>query len=88
MAYKCVRCGATYPDNLQDWWGRTHETVGMGTEPVCTALVVQKNLPPVPGSNPPEYPKAVCRGGLFFTTEAKATDTAALTPLDQPAPVR
>ena len=64
MANVCAKCGATYPDDLDAWWGNAPETHGMGAQPVCVALREQKNLPKAPDGS---YPQALCRGSLRWS---------------------
>lgn len=50
---ECVKCRATWPDELEARWGETAETSGYGPEPRCVAIVPSRT-----GDN------QVCRGSL------------------------
>ena len=73
MANVCARCGATYPDDLDSWWGRAPETAGMGTQPVCIALREVKGAQPASDGS---IPQAVCRGSLRWSPTTDPTPSA------------
>lgn len=62
-AYECVKCGARYPLDHVNEWGRTAGSDGMGARPCCTALV-ESRVAPTPSG---EKPREVCRGELMLT---------------------
>ena len=73
MANVCARCGATYPDDLDGWWGRAAETQGMGSQPVCVALRENINAPAAPDGSRPQQ---VCRGSLRWSPTTDPTPSA------------
>ena len=82
MSYQCRRCGAVWPDEFVEMWGRHEESQSYGRDPICVALVPALNAPPVDPrhsrSNERETPMEVCRGEL---RDSKATATREVTPL-------
>jgi hypothetical protein len=60
---KCQRCGAVFPGDYQDQWGRKYGR-GLGREPKCEALSSKYHRPiarPKSGFLP-MHPLGVCRG--------------------------
>ncbi len=78
---ECVRCGATYGDELDKDWGRTKETSGHGPVPRCVALV---DAPHAPLTSSGEVPQEQCNGSFRNVTEtaARLDRAVILTPLE------
>lgn len=63
MRFLCVACGAVYPANTRDEWGRGHkDSSGLGPRPVCTQVVEDPYAPKAANG---ETPLRVCRGDLI-----------------------
>lgn len=75
-AYECVKCGARYPVEYVNDWGRHAASDGLGTRPVCGALVEARVPPTATG----EKPRELCRGDLALT-EIKAAEAGTVVPV-------
>lgn len=63
MALKCRKCGTIWPDSLEDEWGLTKETDGLGPDVHCPRMVdTGKVLPHADGTTEPIFAK--CGGRL------------------------
>ena len=81
-AYECVKCGARYTVEHVNDWGRHAASDGLGTRPVCSALVDSVGAPKTATG---EVPRQLCRGDLVIT-DVKATEAATVVPT-RPIPV-
>lgn len=57
--FVCQKCGAQYAEDFPQQWGRLPETIGVGPEPCCVALVRDPTHPGVESYG-------VCRGQLHY----------------------
>jgi hypothetical protein len=76
---KCQRCGAVFPEDYIDQWGRKYGR-GLGREPKCEALSSKYHRPiAVPRSGfLPMHPLGVCRGLVLPVTLPADTETMIL----------
>ena len=68
--YKCNKCGAVYPDDYYEEYGRKYGK-GLGRPPVCEALSSKYDRPLKSNINAPEktmFPICNCRGTMSLST--------------------
>jgi len=68
--YRCNKCGAVYPDDYYENYGRRYGK-GLGRPPVCEALSSKYDRPLKTNLNFPEktmYPLCYCRGTMSLST--------------------
>lgn len=68
---KCHKCGAQYPDDYDDMFGRTQETSGLGPDVVCVQLVEDKRAPKASDGS---IPRQVCRGRIIAALATEVAD--------------
>lgn len=79
-AYECVKCGARFSVQHVTEWGRHADSDGLGTKPVCSALVEARGVAPTATG---EKPRELCRGdiALVDVPEAAAASVAPARPI-------
>lgn len=76
-AYECVKCSARFTVEHVTEWGRHAASDGLGTKPVCSALIEARGVATTASG---EKPREVCRGDLALV-DVKATEASTVAPL-------